>query len=176
MTTKHDGTWVGDWPELKLSASPKMLTRFTSKVDRRNSEQCWLWTASRDRDGYGRFQLGDRCQKAHRVSYSLFKGAIPAGMEIDHLCHTHACVNPAHLRVTTRKQNGENRAGPLRRNTSKALGVSYVKREGRWMARVMHNGKRHYLGHFDSKDEAEQAAREARLRLFTHNDVDRRAS
>lgn len=56
------------------------------------------------------------------------------------------------------------------------VSIRWIKREGRWMARVMHNGKRHYLGHFDSKDEAEQAAREARLRLFTHNDVDRRAS
>lgn len=37
--------------------------------------------------------------------YRIYKGEIPEGMEIDHLCNTRNCINPDHLELVTHKEN-----------------------------------------------------------------------
>jgi len=61
---------------------------------------CWLWTG-RIHKGYGYYSGTG----AHRVSFELANGPIPAGMELDHLCRVRNCVNPAHLEPVTRAEN-----------------------------------------------------------------------
>lgn len=65
------------------------------------SDDCWLWTAGVNEAGYGRFHTGGtpKVMYAHRYSYQLANGPIPEGMEINHVCRTRACVNPAHLQL-----------------------------------------------------------------------------
>lgn len=63
----------------------------------RVTEACWYWTAARDKDGYGLVWWKGKKERSHRVSYSLFKGAIPRGDFVCHSCDTPACVNPNHL-------------------------------------------------------------------------------
>lgn len=41
----------------------------------------------------------------HRVMYENFVGEIPTGMELDHLCKTRQCINPAHLEPVTHVEN-----------------------------------------------------------------------
>ncbi len=149
--------------------------RFWSKVTK--TETCWLWTASKNSAGYGVLGIGGRSGKmhlAHRLSYELAYGEIPAGKLVDHICRTRNCVNPAHLRPVSKKQNNENRAGPQSNSSSGYLGVHRSKR-GRWRAHAQHNGRLHYAGDFDTPEEANAAAIALRNKLFTHNDLDRLA-
>lgn len=91
------------WPE-----------RFWAKVNKHGSLPnshselgwCWLWIACCDKDGYGQFSSAPYAsQRAHRIAYEMAYGPIPAGLEIDHLCQTRRCVNPAHLEATSGRTN-----------------------------------------------------------------------
>jgi hypothetical protein len=92
-----------------MVARAPIKERFMRHVD--TSGDCWLWTGSLDRAGYGRFTVSAdrRAQSAARVSYELFVGPIPEGMTIDHVaargCTSTACVNPAHLEAVTQGEN-----------------------------------------------------------------------
>jgi len=66
---------------------------------------CWLWSGARNRAGYGVIGINLASKLAHRISYEAFVGPVPEGLELDHLCKTKACVNPAHLEPVTRAEN-----------------------------------------------------------------------
>jgi hypothetical protein len=80
------------------------LTRFVEE-DRGHGTPCHIWTSSLTPDGYGRIQIGGRTIRAHRATYTERHGAIPDGLQIDHLCRQKACVNPDHLEAVTSKEN-----------------------------------------------------------------------
>src|SRR5687767_3511182 len=66
------------------SPSPDPETRFWAKVQK--TEECWLWIGAVNAQGYGSFRYARRVGKAHRFSYEIHRGAIPAGLTLDHLC------------------------------------------------------------------------------------------
>lgn len=66
---------------------------------------CWEWTASLTLAGYAQFWTGTRQQMGHRFAYEEMIGAIPPGLELDHLCRVRSCVNPYHLEPVTRQVN-----------------------------------------------------------------------
>lgn len=147
--------------------------RFQEAVNKTSS--CWLWTQHLNDDGYGTFRAGGKSWLAHRWSYTQEVGPIPSGLGIDHRCHVHACVNPAHLRPATQKQNLENRAGAQSNSRTGIRGVG-IARNGKFIGRVKHHGKRIIVGTFEDIRDAEQAVIAKRNELFTHNDKDRKAA
>lgn len=73
---------------------------------------CWLWTGTQTRGGYGnvgiRHDGRPRTMRAHRLSWMLTHGDIPAGLNVLHNCpagDNRLCVNTAHLWLGTHKQN-----------------------------------------------------------------------
>ena len=66
---------------------------------------CWAWTDWLGKSGYGQFFIGKRRFIAHRFSYEHYRGAVPSGLELDHLCRVRHCVNPYHLEPVTHAEN-----------------------------------------------------------------------
>lgn len=65
---------------------------------------CWIWLGPLH-FGYGELYHRGRARPVHRVSYELYKGAIPRGAHLDHLCRIRCCVNPDHLEPVSLKEN-----------------------------------------------------------------------
>lgn len=87
-------------------ASPE--TRFMAQV-RKQDDGCWIWYGPRkhqpDGQQYGSTHHEGRTISAHRLAWMLFRGPIPEGLEIDHLCRVTRCVNPDHLEPVTHREN-----------------------------------------------------------------------
>ncbi len=66
---------------------------------------CWLWMGALEQREYGIFWVNCKRVSAHRFSYQTSKGPIPEGLELDHLCRVHCCVNPDHLEAVTHQEN-----------------------------------------------------------------------
>jgi hypothetical protein len=84
---------------------PSLLERFAARVIK--TDTCWIWTGTTT-NGYGQIAMGSRPQhrfRAHRLSWMLHFGDIPAGLEVMHTCDEPRCVRPAHLRLGTHKEN-----------------------------------------------------------------------
>ena len=81
------------------------LFRFITKVCVEQETGCWLWTGSKNRNGYGKFWYHGRTGTAFRFAYKFWHGPLPPGHEPDHLCENKICVNPDHLEGVTRREN-----------------------------------------------------------------------
>ena len=86
--------------------------RFWDKVEK--TDTCWLWTAGKDPNGYGRFGIDRKARLAHRVAYEMLVGPIPKGLYCCHTCDNPSCVNPEHLFIGTQKDNMKDMAKKLR--------------------------------------------------------------
>ena len=125
-TARHDGrSWIAQYRDLDGANHVKRfrtkeeaemhldiyapikntssIEYFWAQMDR--SGDCWLWSHSKTRSGYGRVHWNGKVHPAHRVAYELAKGTIPEGYYVCHACDTPLCCNPDHLWVGTPQEN-----------------------------------------------------------------------
>jgi HNH endonuclease len=68
------------------------------------ASECWEWKRGRS-EGYGTIYVKGDHFLVHRVMYELYRGPIPEGRQIDHLCRNRGCGNPSHMEVVTTRVN-----------------------------------------------------------------------
>ena len=159
-----------------------ILERFWSKVviqttgEVFNGEHCWLWTAATLPYGHGIFGLTGRnsgTTLAHRFSWELVNGPIPIGLDIDHCCHSTACVNVKHLQLVSKQEHGH--LGSPNGNRTNMTGYRGVfPNKNRWSAHIQIRKQPIHLGTFNTPLEAAQAYNEACLRYLSPEAARRR--
>ena len=121
-----------------------------SKASPEPNSGCWLWDGATNNAGYGNFWNGRAYVSAHCESYREHVGPIPDGLEIDHVCRTRACVNPAHLEPVTRLENVRRGAsGPgkrvgvhLKTHCPQGHVYSEVNEKGAYFCRICTNKRK----------------------------------
>lgn len=74
------------------------------------SGDCWIWTGSRDSDGYGRIKINGKMRRASHISYEVSTGLkVPDGKQLCHTCDNPPCIRPTHLFPGTVKDNADDR-------------------------------------------------------------------
>lgn len=112
---------------------------------------------------YRMVRIGDSSFYVHRIVWKMYYGVDPDG-QIDHIDGDGTNNAIANLRVVNAVENHRNQR--LRRsNKSGILGVSKVKRNGKWRSSITIHGHHVHLGVFDSIEEA-AAARESANREY----------
>ena len=101
---------------------------------------------------YIQVSVNKRLEYAHRVIFMMFYGHIPE--KIDHIDRNKKNNKIENLRKATNSLNGHNR-GINKNNISGVKGVHW--HQGKWVAQITINRKKHYIGRFDSIQYAENA-------------------
>jgi len=79
-----------------------------------NDTGCWNYCGKIQSNGYGN----------HRGYYKKYKGQIPTGLTLDHLCKNKRCVNPKHLEAVSAAENRQ-RAAKITRDTVDEIRLQY---------------------------------------------------
>jgi hypothetical protein len=119
--------------------------RFWSKVEIRTRQECWLWRAGKDKDGYGTFWILPQNQRAHRFAYETQFGPVDKNLFILHKCDNPSCVNPSHLFVGDAKDNifdmmTKNRQNKGEQIKSSKLVANQVKEIKVWLSQGYSSG------------------------------------
>jgi hypothetical protein len=101
----HNG-WEANLPthhnlSMHLNLTTEDIKRFRGRIDK--TGKCHNWQCQLDPDGYGRFWVGGRYRRAHRVAHYLETGEEPP--VVMHACDEPSCCNPSHLRGGTQQEN-----------------------------------------------------------------------
>lgn len=91
---------------LKEQGAYESLTQFLfARIQFSGKEDCWKWLAGKKPGGYGTVNFNGKGYNAHRAVYEAFVCKVPEDVQIDHLCGIRDCVNPYHMKPSSRAEN-----------------------------------------------------------------------
>lgn len=102
------------WTKGSTPPEVRILRRLEKEWGPLDPAKCWIWPGAQCGRGgckYGAVVTGSRsdgtrCNRmTHVVMFEAAFGEVPDGLELDHLCRTTLCCNPAHLEAVTHQVN-----------------------------------------------------------------------
>lgn len=141
--------------------------RLVRKVTVNNKAKAGDFSTAKDRDGYLVVGIDRKLYRAHRVVWLYVHGQWPNG-DIDHINGIKHDNRPSNLRDVTRSENLQNQK--VRKNNKVGFkGVWLHKQTGRFAAVIESNGKRYYIGCFETPEEAANAYSEKAKEVHKYN-------
>lgn len=93
----------------KYTITKSLNDRLFNKIEYIPESGCWLWVGAKTKNsrfGYGIIKINGKTKTlVHRLSWEIFNGLIPSGVNVLHHCDTPTCINPNHLFLGTQKDN-----------------------------------------------------------------------
>ena len=132
---------------------------FVVDVDQLDLLKRYIWHI--DKNQYAITKVNGRVLKQHRLLMGIIDDHT---IEVDHINGNTVDNRLSNLRLATRSQNCQNRRLG-KANKSGTPGVYWMASAQKWAAQVGENGRRHYLGVFNTKEDA-IAARHAAAKKY----------
>lgn len=92
---------------------------------------------------------------AHRIVWFMHNGEIPKGFDIDHIDHDRTNNKIDNLRIVSRSDNLRNKG--VVKSSSGEMGVYWSEAAGKWEASITVEGRKKYLGLFETIESAKAA-------------------
>ena len=123
-------------------------------------------------NGYRYIKVYKKLYRASRLAWLYMTGSFPSN-HIDHRNGIRDDDRWENLREATRSQNHQNIILKSN-NTSGYMGVNWSKKHKKWAARIGIDGKRIFLGRFDTPEEAYEAYLKAKKEYHNFQPIPRR--
>jgi plasmid maintenance system antidote protein VapI len=94
------------------------IEEFWARTEPEPMSGCLLWIGQR-RNGYGRANVGNGIELAHRIAYRQAHGEIPPGLLVLHKCDNPPCINQAHLFAGSQRDNQRDKTAKNRHGAAK---------------------------------------------------------
>jgi hypothetical protein len=122
-----------------------------------------------NKSGYIKLCINNKQQFAHRMAWLYVYGELP-DKDVDHINGNRSDNRICNLRITNRSENMQN-TEKFKTNTSGFKGVTWLKKEKKWLAQITKNYQHFNIGVFETAEQAYAAYCQAAKEVHTHNRV-----